>query len=821
MSIQKNLFLYLFVVAGVSLAFFSLTARSVFAATYTVDSTTDAVDDNIGDGVCATSGAVCTLRAAIQEANQGGADTITLPAGTYTLSLTGSDEDAAANEDLDFTDADKTTLNGAGSGTTTIDANGNAGISDRVVHILSGATVEFNDLTITGGLLAPGSGAGVYTDGTTTFNNVIVSGNAIVNNDGLTTYTSVGLYCGGGTVTLNSTTITNNTASGTGTVTAGGAGLDTNCSAVIDDSTFSNNTATDLGGGIVFSTSASTTKSITDTTVSGNSAVNGGGILISGSAGHNGVTLNRVNISNNTASDRGGGVSVLGPLNMTNATIVGNKAATDGGGVYLYNFTYTDVVIAHSTIAQNFSDSNDDEAAPGGGIYVGGSNVELAANGSVVASNHEGDPNNSGTWSDSDCWNESGGFAAMTYSLLGSNTSCTPTSTTGSVINPSGISYIDSAVLTDKGGEVSVLPISSADVTDAIAAANCTDASTNPLTLDARGLTRPENSSCDMGAYEKDQTNPVVTVTSGTDTVECGVDTWTDAGATVIDNFSSGLTASAAGTVTEETRGIYTITYTSTADSDSNTGTNTRTVTVQDTTAPTITVTVEAASTITVGEVYTDAGATASDSCAGDVSADIVTVNPVDVNTAGDYTVTYNVTDASGNAATQATRTVTVEAAVTDGPDVPGEDEGSEDDTPADDTPAEDSGAAPIVRANGKHVRIFVDGVKVAQKKVGKKKLAKKYRRLKVGKLYKNKSYTTVAFLGVYKSRATLTVFRLTAENALTKKVSKSFAIQKRLTPTLKFKTGKKRIISAVGKGTKSTTGIWTLTKKGELNGIK
>ena len=42
------------------------------AATYTVDSNSDAADANVGDGICATAAGTCTLRAAIQEANQDG-----------------------------------------------------------------------------------------------------------------------------------------------------------------------------------------------------------------------------------------------------------------------------------------------------------------------------------------------------------------------------------------------------------------------------------------------------------------------------------------------------------------------------------------------------------------------------------------------------------------------------------------------------------------------------------------------------------------------------------------------------------------------------
>ena len=54
-----------------------------------------------------------------------------------------------------------------------------------------------------------------------------------------------------------------------------------------------------------------------------------------------------------------------------------------------------------------------------------------------------------------------------------------------------------------------------------------------------------------------------------------------------------------------------------------------------------------------LGSTYTDAGATATDNIDGDITSSIVAVNLVDVNTVGTYTVTYNVSDAAGNAATQ------------------------------------------------------------------------------------------------------------------------------------------------------------------------
>jgi hypothetical protein len=81
-----------------------------------------------------------------------------------------------------------------------------------------------------------------------------------------------------------------------------------------------------------------------------------------------------------------------------------------------------------------------------------------------------------------------------------------------------------------------------------------------------------------------------------------------------------------------------------------------------DTTPPTITMLGPATVTLTVGDTYTDAGATAADALDGDLTAKIVTTNPVNVAQVGTYTVTYNVMDSAGNPATPATRTVTVKA---------------------------------------------------------------------------------------------------------------------------------------------------------------
>src|SRR6186713_823446 len=86
-------------------------SSKTYAATFVVTKTADTAD-----GAC---DADCSLREAITAANAAaGADVITLPAGTYTLTITGTNEDLNADGDLDITTP--MTINGAGSGSTII-----------------------------------------------------------------------------------------------------------------------------------------------------------------------------------------------------------------------------------------------------------------------------------------------------------------------------------------------------------------------------------------------------------------------------------------------------------------------------------------------------------------------------------------------------------------------------------------------------------------------------------------------------------------------------------------------------------------------------
>ena len=166
-----------------------------------------------------------------------------------------------------------------------------------------------------------------------------------------------------------------------------------------------------------------------------------------------------------------------------------------------------------------------------------------------------------------------------------------------------------------------------------------------------------------------DVTAPVITL-NGASTINLNVgETYTEPGATATDNVDGDITANivtGGDTVDTNTAGTYLVTY-NVSDAAGNAATQvTRTVTViADTTAPVITLIGSSTINLNVGDTYTEQGATASDNIDGDITANIVTAGTVDTNTASTYVVTYNVSDAAGNTATQVTRTVNVIADIT------------------------------------------------------------------------------------------------------------------------------------------------------------
>ncbi|HDP35459.1 MAG TPA: DUF5011 domain-containing protein, partial [Candidatus Hydrogenedentes bacterium] len=179
---------------------------------------------------------------------------------------------------------------------------------------------------------------------------------------------------------------------------------------------------------------------------------------------------------------------------------------------------------------------------------------------------------------------------------------------------------------------------------------NVSDASSNP----AAEITRTVN--------VIDTTPPVITLLGGAVAdVDCGF-VYTDAGATASDACDGDLTAAITvdNPVDTAVPGTYIVRY-NVSDAASNAAVEeTRTVNVADTTPPIITMFGAASVDIQCGSTYVDPGAGASDACDGDISAAIITVNNVNTDALGTYTVTYDVSDAASNGAEQKVRTVNV-----------------------------------------------------------------------------------------------------------------------------------------------------------------
>jgi len=167
---------------------------------------------------------------------------------------------------------------------------------------------------------------------------------------------------------------------------------------------------------------------------------------------------------------------------------------------------------------------------------------------------------------------------------------------------------------------------------------------------------------------QPDNTSPVITLTGDNPQVIAFGEAYAELGATANDNRDGDLTASIvidASAVDSAVPGTYQVTYDITDAAGNAATTVTRTVIYEDQTPPVITLIGDDPLVLTIGSAYTDPGANASDNVDGDISASItIDTSGVDTSTPGDYLVTYNVTDATGNAATEVTRRVTVQPPV-------------------------------------------------------------------------------------------------------------------------------------------------------------
>ena len=107
----------------------------------------------------------------------------------------------------------------------------------------------------------------------------------------------------------------------------------------------------------------------------------------------------------------------------------------------------------------------------------------------------------------------------------------------------------------------------------------------------------------------------------------------------------------------------YALTFTGASTSQEETGTITVNAAVTaDTTPPVISLLGSSTINLTVGDTFTDPGATATDNVDGDITSSISISGSVNTATAGTYVLTYLVSDSSGNQ-DEVRRTIIVSAA--------------------------------------------------------------------------------------------------------------------------------------------------------------
>lgn len=346
-KLRQHLFsLFLAATSGAAII---LAAGAAQAVTFAVNTSTDTHDRTLGDGLCRDASGKCSLRAAIEENNASFANA-TINIGARTINL----NTAAGYGQLNVTAA--ATINGAGSGSTFIDARGKSRVMRVAVIslLLSDVTLVNGDGCVDVGHCDPvRTGGEIYVE---------PNGWLTVRRSVFTTNPSTGTFAtnslpfpGGGVSVAGFLDMTDCTVSGNTTPhdtsggtqdTGGGLFVYLGGFAQIYYSTFSGNTA-QRGGGIA--TGGGGLK-LVNSTVSGNSSTyeGGGGVFIGATGGplspsatadimYSTITNNQISnptpASSGNQTRWGAGIRVTqGVLNLGKSIIAYNddhRASTD------------------------------------------------------------------------------------------------------------------------------------------------------------------------------------------------------------------------------------------------------------------------------------------------------------------------------------------------------------------------------------------------------------------------------------------------------------------------------------------------------------
>lgn len=288
------------------------------AATFTVDSNGDAADADTANPACATAAGVCTLRAAVQQANATpGTDIIRVPAMTISLGSA-------------ITIASNLTLQGAGARGTVLQATGGA----HAMVLVTSGVVTVSGVTVTG---ATGGGAlAVNQSG----GDLTLRGIRVTGNDATAAGSAYGpVYTMNGTLTVRDSEISGNSTTSTSS-SAWGGGLAVYSSTVtvlnttIADNSLVAGSSQAIGGGVW--AGQNSTVILTGSTVAGNtmSAMASFGAGITQSAGGSGgvevsdSVLALPHGATNCTANPGAKIPVFLGRNLVDDTSCGAAAAT-------------------------------------------------------------------------------------------------------------------------------------------------------------------------------------------------------------------------------------------------------------------------------------------------------------------------------------------------------------------------------------------------------------------------------------------------------------------------------------------------------------
>jgi CSLREA domain-containing protein len=443
------------------------------AATFNVNSTDDLPDANPGDGACETAlgNDVCTLRAAIQEANATpGYDALNLQANAqYLLTRSGSD-DTSLSGSLDIRDS--VDIVGAGAASTIIDGNN----IDRVIRVLP--CIGNGGSCALGKVVASMSGITIRHGSTATTCSAVPCYDV----DGGGIYSSMIFTNGqwqGAILTLTNCVIEENSAF------AGGGGIYVGGQLTLINSAVANNTA-NFGGGIAVQPGGLSLV-VKNSTVSGNSAGQGGGIFVYIQGG-GGAQITNSTISGNHAL-LGGGIYTIDTgdlwLNVVNSTISGNSSSDDGGGLFASGGTTS---LFNVTIAGNTANSDKSDSGIGGGVY-NRDGAALNFTNSIIANNYHLTSTLFSVLDDCAGALDSQGYNIVSHACTISGSYSTTPPLLGALQNNGGPTQTNAL----RGGSPAI---------DAGNPGGCRDQFGAILTIDQRGLPRPDGTACDIGSYE-------------------------------------------------------------------------------------------------------------------------------------------------------------------------------------------------------------------------------------------------------------------------------------------------------------------------------